>query len=329
MIRSCSLPDPINVREIERLSSLDDALDDLEVIGVRQLGQLVHRRLGRGPVPLRHVNQDRAGNASGGLGSLHVAIEFALERADQLREVVVDLARPARREEPVALAARGDILDFRSRSLSPTATHGRDREDRRVAAVAAAARGAGSAVRSFGRRKEMGDANGTRLPIILDRDDRHGVEAVERQRGQFLGTEWGVLQPRGHEPQRAETHAPGRRAGLPGNRHPTSIPDGDGLDAAGAIDEQAEPAVQRLADRGHLTGQLAREDGALGDPSSVEALEAVLFCRRQSEQVAVQGRNERTPPGPGSAPCPHRYLMYSQSGVKSWPLPEHMRKRFR
>jgi len=66
-----------------------------------------------------------------------------------------------------------------------------------------------------------------------------------------------------------------------------------GLDAAGAVDEHAHAAVQRMADRRHLAGQLVGQDRLGRYASPVEPLEPVLFLGAQPQQVAVQGRNVR------------------------------------
>ncbi len=79
------------------------------------------------------------------------------------------------------------------------------------------------------------------------------------------------------------------------------VADRHGLDAARAIDEDADAAVQGVGVLGQLAGQVVGDDVVGGDAAAVEALDAVLFGRGEAQHVAVQLGNRALPPSSTSS----------------------------
>ena len=77
--------------------------------------------------------------------------------------------------------------------------------------------------------------------------------------------------------------------------HAARIADRYGLDAPGAVDQDADAAVQRMAGLGQLAGQLVRDDVVCGDAAPVQTLDAMLVGLGKAQDVAVQLGNRALP----------------------------------
>ncbi len=265
---------------------LDDAIGDVEVARQGQLGQLVHRGLGLGRVPRGDVDQDRAADLARDLGALAVTVELLLEGADQLEEILVDLRRRTGREQPVARSVGGHVLGLapgRLRiGLARTRDGGSTRETtpwRSLAPVGPV----GFAPWAIRRREQVRDPHPARTTVVVDRDRGQRVEAVQGQRRQLLRAQRRVAEACRDEPQGAETQSSGGGARLARNDHALGAAYGDGLDATGAVDQQADAAVEVVAQAGHLARQLVGDDRARWHAPAKQLLESMFFGGREAE----------------------------------------------
>jgi len=97
-----------------------------------------------------------------------------------------------------------------------------------------------------------------------------------------------VLLLRGDPPERAEAIAPRRGRGLARDVDAPRIADADALDTAASVDEHADAPADGVRGLGQLAREVVGDDVVRVDPPAVEALEAVLFGWRKTENVAVK-----------------------------------------
>jgi len=146
----------------------------------------------------------------------------------------------------------------------------------------------------LGRGQQVRHPHGARRAVGLRGHDRQRVEPVQRDRRQVLRLQRLVAETRGHEAQRAEAQAPGRRAGFARDVHPACVAHRDALDPAGAVDQHADAPVELATDRRHLPGQLVAHDGSGRKTTPVQTLQPVLLGRRQPQEIPVKCRNRRS-----------------------------------
>ncbi|MBH24776.1 MAG: hypothetical protein CMH57_10055 [Myxococcales bacterium] len=119
----------------------------------------------------------------------------------------------------------------------------------------------------------------------LDADD--GVEAELGEVGEVVAGEGVALQVGADQAEAAE--APGARALPPdvGEVEAVDVTDGDVLDLALAVDEDADDAVELLGEEGELGRELLGEELIVEDAAPIEALKLALLAALEARGVAV------------------------------------------
>ena len=276
---------------VEGRPLLQDPIDHRQIARCRQLGELVHRRLGGRAASGGDVDEDGASFLSGELGSLAEPLEFLLEGANEIQEVIVNQPGRARRKQTVTLAVGHDVLDAPARAAAAAPGHERPgRKAQRLHGLGGF-RGRRRAGFALGGGQQVGDPHRTGQTVLGDADDRERVEPVKGERCQVSGGELFVTASRGQKPQRAKAVATGRRTGLSRDGDALGVPDRDRLDPPRAIDQHTHTAIERVGHPGHLAGQLVSQNLLRWDATPIEPLETMLVCRRKPQQLSMNRRD--------------------------------------